>query len=392
MNFLMQHRRILCCFFFAPVLFYPLNSTVAVEDLDESPLDTRYDRVIVKVPVADVTLEARREALAAAHQQALSIWLESLLGEVNQESKHYFSGRVRQYVMSSDVLSETALAHKGELEIEVYLDKDRLRFDVASLLFPSRPVASTALIIMGQGFLDAKYTTRLDDVGPSMLTKLFSDNGFVLNTQAELDAVYSHEDILRCIRSGSAIAAQFARAVRMDIAIVGEVRTGTIEQAGSQGKIKAFADVLIVRASDSMLLDRIQAEAVVAGDDATAVSRMAAEDAMFKVQQRVLVAAALGMLDDTPGQWTHCVIRGENIKRISSKIVQYLESKSAIDSLELSRKDRNALVFDLSYSGKTSALIEALSKKTGEAYWLEPVTVIKGEMFFNLRVRDQPVL
>lgn len=388
MNVLKQHKRITCCLFCALYLLSPPNISPSAEEPDELIPDPRYERVIVKVPVADATLESRRKAIASAHYEALSIWLESLLGELDQNTERYFSGRVDKYVATSEVLKETALAHKGEFEVEVYLDKDRLRFDAASLLFPKRAVPSSALIVMGQEFLDGAYTTRLDDIGPGMLTKLFSGAGFVLKTQTELDVVYSHEDILRCIRGGSVAAARFARAVQMDIAVVGEVRTGVVNEEGANGKIKAFADVLIVRASDGLLLDRIQAEAIVAGDDTNLVSRMAAEDAIFKVQQRVLVAAALGVLDDTPSRWTHCVIRGENVKRISHEIVQYLESKAAIDSLELLHRYRDSLIFDLAYSGKTSALIEALNSQAGDAYWLEPVRVVQGEMFFDLHVRE----
>lgn len=392
MNFSMQHTPIMGCIFFALCVSSPPEASVSAQEPDGSIRDQRYDRVTVKVPVADPTLEGRRKAITAAHHQALSIWLETLLGEVDESTRRYFSSRADEYVVSSEVLDETAIAHKSELKVEVHLYKDRLRYDAASLLFPGRALPSSALIVMGQDFLDSAYTTRLDNIGPGMLTELFTGNGFTTITQAELDALYSHEDILRCIRGGRAIAAQFARAARMDIAILGEVRTGVVEEEGASGKIKAFADVLIVRASDSLLLDRVQAEAVVAGKDRMLVSQMAAKDAMFKVQQRVLVAAALGMLDDTPSQWTHCVIRGENIKRISSEIVRYLESMSGIHSLELLRRERDSLVFDLAYSGKTSALIKALSKKNGEAYWLEPVRVIRGEMFFDLRVREQPAL
>jgi hypothetical protein len=145
---------------------------------------------------------------------------------------------------------------------------------------------------------------------------------------------------------------------------------------------------MVVRASDGLLLDRIQEEAVVAGENSFAVSRMAAEDAVYKLQQRVLVAAILGVLSDSSSTLTHFVVRGENVKRISGDVERYLRGIDQIDSLELLHRERNLLTFDLSFSGKMGGLVNAIEQVGDSAFRLQSVTVVKGEMLFELSARQ----
>ena len=355
------------------------------EDDAEPVAEPRYTRVLVTVPVSAPTLEGRQAALAAAHAEAVNLWLESEVATLDSGTRAYFYDHVGEYVLSSDVLQETTKARGGEFEVEVYLNGDRMRYDAASILFPLRAIRSTAVILMGQETSVAPYTTRQDASAAAMLRKLFSDTGFTLITESELNAVYTHDELLGVIRGGDQAVAKLARALRVDVAVLGEARTGVVEGGLGPGKIQSFVDVMVVRSSDGQLLDRVQAEAIVSGEDGEVVSRVAIEDAIYKVQQRVLVAAALGVLNGSTSQWTHCTIQGENVKRISGEIVDYLKSKSTIDKVELLHRERDALILSLAYSAQTSELVDALSLQPGEPFWLDPVKIVDGEMVFTLR-------
>ena len=373
-------------FFLGALLFLSglLTITVHTQDTKASTAYDRFAHLKVLIPFDNPTLEGRKAAIAEAHVEALSLWIESLPLKLSARTRERLLARIDHYLISSEIISERAVAGRGELGVGVYLNQDLARLDIASELFPKRAIKSSAVVMMGQNFFNEQYTVRLNDVGPDMMVRLFEDTGFIVTSQAEIDTRFTTEEVERCIRSGAKQAAKYARAMRADVVILGEVRSGTVDEEGAVGKIRAYADVMVVRASDGLLLDRIQEEAVVAGENSFAVSRMAAEDAVYKLQQRVLVAAILGVLSDSSSTLTHFVVRGENVKRISGDVERYLRGIDQIDSLELLHRERNLLTFDLSFSGKMGGLVNAIEQVGDSAFRLQSVTVVKGEMLFEL--------
>lgn len=365
-----------------------VSDRVSAQDTQVPIAYERAAHLKVSILFDNPTLEGRKAAIAEAHIEALSLWIESLPMKVSASTREYLSGRIDRYLISSEIISEKAVAERGELGVSVYLDQDLARLDLASRLFPKRATKSSAVVMMGQNFFNEDYTVRMKDVGPDMLVRLFEGNGFVVTSQAEIDRRFTTQEVESCIRTGAKQAAKYARAVQVDVAIFGEVRSGTVDEEGAVGKIRAYADVMVVRASDGLLLDRIQEDAIVSGENSFAVSRWAAEDAVYKLQQRILVAATLGVLSDSSPNMTRFVVRGENVKRISGIVERHLRGIEQIKSLDLLHRERSLLTFDLSYSGKMSGLVNAIEQAGDSAFQLRSVTVVKGDMLFELSARQ----
>ncbi|MFP6582396.1 MAG: hypothetical protein VCD00_07540 [Candidatus Hydrogenedentota bacterium] len=352
--------------------------------------DAAYDKVLINVPLARAGLDARRDAIKAAMDEGLRLWLETQMNDLNEATANRFAAALDAYVVSTEVVDERVVTLGRELAVAVYIDRERLRFDLASYLFPRRKNPPGAVVIIGEEFVGgAGYNVGQNEISTSMLTKSFREQGFRVTSNAEITNIFSDDDLMHCLREGNVAAGKLGRALQVEVVILGEARTVRVDDT-NQGtlKVRALVDVMAVRARDGRLLDRIEAEAVVSGNDLQAMSRRATEDAIYKVQQKLLVAAALGTLNSDTSKLTRLVVRSENIKRAAPPITTFLDDAESITSVELLHSARNELVYDIAYEGGLGELVRHLENSTERAFWFVSVQVVADEMIFDLAVRD----
>ena len=346
----------------------------------------RYARVVVRVEVADNTFETRKAAISQAKEEALVLWLQSLLGTLDRSEEGYFLKRLNQYVSTTKVLKETALVSGGELEVEVVLDTHTLRFDAASLLFPKRTTPVPTLLIFGEYTAGGQgYSAGQDDIAPRMLRSLFTNSGFEVYSAVEVAQYFSHDDLLGCLQGGVKAATRLGRALNAEVVILGETKSVVEElDAAGPGTIRGTSDVRVIRVSDGQLLERIKTNAEVEGTDIHAAGLMAIEDAVYKAQNRVLVAAALGCLKAPERAWVRLKIQGKNVRNVSDSLTEYLEGLALIQSVELLHRKRDELVFSVNFQGKTSAFVNKLTDESQGGVRLDPVNIVNDEMIFHL--------
>jgi len=369
------------------VSFSGVYGEVAEEEVDASTEGhDRYAKVVVSVKVEDNSFQTRRNAIAQAEEDALFLWIEALLGAQDRKAEHFFTNRIDGYVSSSKVLKERALTRGGELEVEVQLDTYLVRFDAAKLLFPRRSTPVSTVILMGEYLSDGGgYSVGADDVAPKMLRKLFKKSGFHLYPLSELNKQFSEAAQIECLQGGKKGALRLGRTLDAEIILFGETKSSAdTPEEGGPAQVTGSADVLVIRVSDGQILERINTEAVVEGSNIQSAGLMAIEDAMYKAQNRILVAAALGSLFEPRREWIRLTIEGENVKNISDSLTEYLDSLDSIQSLELLHQQRNSLVYSVGFSGKYSALVKLLAEQARDVVLLEPIKIVDAEMTFRL--------
>lgn len=348
--------------------------------------DDRYARIVVTVSVADNSFEARKGALRQAREEGVLLWLEALLGTLSSTEQGYFLDRISQYTSSAKVLKETALVHAGELSVEVLLDTRPLRFDAATVLFPQRKTPVLVVFILGEDVAGAKeYRATQDTIAPRMLRDVFLKTGFEVYTQAELDQKIPYADMLRCVQEGAEAATRLGRALDAEVIVFGETKSfvPTSETAGPQA-VRATSDLMVIRVHDGQVLERVQTEASVAGTNIHAAGLMAIEDAVYKAQNRIVVAAALGSLTPPERTWIRLSVQGQNVQGVSDSLGEYLENLSPISTVELLHHTRNELVYSVHYRGKISALVADIVGDSQGVVRLDPVKIVDEEMTFRL--------
>lgn len=347
--------------------------------------DAAYDKVLINVPLARAGLAARQAAINTAMDEGLRLWLETQMDELDEATTNRFAAALDTYVVSTEVVEERVVTLGRELAVAVYIDRERLRYDLASYLFPRRKNPPGAVVIMGEEFVGgAGYNVSQDEISTSMLAKIFREQGFRVASEAEISNLFSDDDLMHCLREGNVVAGKLGRALQVEVVIIGEARTVKVDDTKqSTLMVRALVDVMAVRARDGILLDRIEAEAVVSGDDLQAVSRRATEDAIYKVQQKLLVAAALATLNSDTSKLTRLVVRSENIKRVAPPITTFLDDTESITSLELLHSARDELIYDIAYEGGLGELVRQLENSTERPFWFVSVQVVSDEMIWK---------
>ena len=73
-------------------------------------------------------------------------------------------------------------------------ERDKLRYDIASYLFPQRTVKPVIAIIMGEDYAGrAGYSVAQSNVSTTMLRKLFVSQGFTVLSGAEIEAQFAQQ-------------------------------------------------------------------------------------------------------------------------------------------------------------------------------------------------------
>jgi hypothetical protein len=359
----------------------------------ETPLDPegdlRYDKVLIDVRVERSGLEERQAALKEARTQGLQLWLDTQIDSLDPDTASRFVAAADEYVVSTDIVGEAPVTLGRQLSVAVFVDRERLRFDVASHLFPLRKTPARAVVILGEELVGVPgYTVAQDGGGTAMLNSFFDGQQLQSIAPSEITRLYSHDDLVRCLREGVKAGGRLGRALKADVVFLGEARTeliGDPEQPTFQ--VRAFVDAMVVLSKNGSLLDRVEAEAVVSGTDVAVASNRALKDAVYKVQQRLLVAAALGLVDGGVADVTRLVVRSDNIRMAEAHVSEFLKRNEAITFAELLHRGRDELVYDIAFEGKLGALVRSLEEPVDSAIHFIPVQVVSDEMVFDLAVQ-----
>jgi hypothetical protein len=338
----------------------------------------RYARIVVSVHVDNNAYETRRTGISQAEEDAVFVWLTAELGWLDAQAEQYFLKRLDDYVSNTTVLSEVALVRGGELDVEVLLDTATLRFDAAHLLFPRRKTPVPTLFLMGQYIEEGTgYSVQPYEIGPRMLIDVFEKYGFNLYPDTAYTQRFTDAELIRFMQEGEKGALRFARALDAEIIVFGETKSmSSASDAKGPSKVRGTADIFVIRVADGQVLERIKTDALVEGSDIVAAGKMAIEDAVYKAQNRVLVAAALGSLKEPERSWVRVTIEGDNVKNFSDSLTDYLSGLDSIESLELLHSGRDSLIYSVDFSGKLSALVDVIH--------LEPIKIVDTEMTFRL--------
>ena len=352
--------------------------------------DPRYDKVVVEVQLDQPGVEARQQAMATAREKGLALWLDTQMDHLDTPTRNRFATAFEPYTVGTEIIDERARGLQRDLDVVVYVDREKLRFDLASYLFPRHVTPPSVVVILGEEYAGSSgYSVAQDGFATEMLREFFTEQGFRVITQQQIEAHFSTDDLMASLRGGSKPGGRLGRTLNADIVVLGETRTQQeIQQPVGPPKARANTDILIIKASDGSLLERVNAEAAVTGTDIASASRRATEDAVYKVQQKALVAAALGTIQPASEEFSRLIVRSQNIRNAKSAITRFLKSRPLISSVELLHDGRNELVYDVVCTGKLGPLVRDLEDPTDRNFWFVSVQVVQGNMVFDLAARQ----
>lgn len=381
-------QRVLAC---TIVCFLISLSTAAIaDDATKFEGDPRFDKLIVEVMLDEPGIKAREKAMETAQENGLQLWLDTQMDHLEESTRALFVQHTGDYIVGSAVLEERAVGLQRELDVVVFVDREKLRYDIASYLFPRLVEKPTIVILIGEEYAGTSgYTVSQDGFATQMLARFYADQGFRVVSAEEINAHFNENDLLTCLRSGNKAGGLLGRTLKADIVLLGETRTEP-ENDPPLGTLKAraYADVMVVRAADGVKLERVSAEAAVAGTDVATASKRATEDAVYKIQQPSLVAAALGTIEAPPKEYTRLIVRSRNIRQAQSAVGRFLKSRPLLSDVTLLHAGRDELIYDVTTTdGKLGELVRDVQDSTDRHFWLVPVQVVEDKMVFDLVTR-----
>jgi len=134
---------------------------------------------------------------------------------------------------------------------------------------------------------------------------------------------------------------------------------------------------------DGRLIDSVTSSSEITSARPADGIRVVVEDAVYKVNQSLLVAAFLGSLNRPDVRVVHLTLEGDGIQRSLSKVLALLRSISTVERIETLRNRPHALLIRFGYSGKMSDLVEEIGEASLDGITLEARQIIGGEMHFR---------
>ena len=330
---------------------------------------------------------ARNLAVETATREAVLLWVQSWIGEVDASELSPILDLANHYAQSSRVVDVSYSDSHTRVVVDVYLHSRALRADVAALLLPTLPVPPGAvLLISEQGPGDA--TRRFDSSARAveLLREALNLAGIEVVNPDEVRERYTLRELLTYLQGGDESIAKFGRENRAEVVIAGTVSAQVQVENEVAGILRARAvvDLSLVGADDAQLYDRIVTEAELSCRDALAGARMAIEDATVKAREDVLVGAALAAVrrDDSAPHFELSLSNPRDWRDVEL-VAERLREAVTVGEVEVLRSRPGAGLIRFEYSGKVSALVEHLAAPLGGGRRIEAERVVGNELVFG---------
>lgn len=329
---------------------------------------------------------ARSRAVAAAERDALTVFLESLVGAGGLGSLRSIVEDGAGHIQSSRVLGVERGDGGTRASVEVYLREEDLRDRAASLVFVRLPRKPRVLVLMAEVVAGENvHALARAGVAETNLAKAFRSAGFEVVDSEGLRGEFSPAELLDAVEGREGAAAKLGRATRADVALLGRAVSGAVgvEGGGNLLRIEARVELGVIRVADGTLLARKQAEAAVHGVDASAGARLAIRDATLKLERTAMVAVTLGMLGAVESSEVRLTVDLLPGREDVERVVDLLSAMDGVDGVETTRYARGSVLLRFDYDGKMGALVGHLSRRGEDGFVLEPVEVVEKEMVFR---------
>ncbi|PCJ60990.1 MAG: hypothetical protein COA73_07790 [Candidatus Hydrogenedentota bacterium] len=365
------------------ILFFLLSFTL-IYTPGYAQTDGAY-RIVVDGFAYGKGLSARDGAVADGKNRALTMWLDANLGTYTSEDAAYFLGHIDTFILSHRILSQHHEDQGVRLEMEAYLDAPKLRLETARYFMPRLKVMPKVVFLVGERHPQGNYTTAYGSTAIGELKAVFEESGFAVVRESVLKEFFTEIELADRIAAGAEAVAKVGRTVQADIVVMGEVRVGEQldAQRGNLSTYRSDAKLFVVRAYDGRLIDSVASSSEITSARPADGIRVVVEDAVYKVNQSLLVAAFLGSLNRPDVRVVHLTLEGEGVQRSLPEVLVLLRSISTVERIETLRTRPHTLLIRFGYNGKMSDLVEQIGEASLDGITLEAQKIIGGEMHFR---------
>ncbi len=346
-------------------------------------------RVVVDGFAYGSGVDARDAAVTDARQKAVTIWLDANLGSYTPEDGAFFLGQVDALLLSHRVLYQRSENQGVRIGIEAYLDVPKLRLQAAQYFMPRLKRKPHVVFLVGERHPRGAYTTGYHSAAITALKSVFEKSGFQVIPESALVSMFTEIELADRISGGYDSVAKVGRSVQADIVVTGEVRVAEhpSQRSGNLVMYHSEAKLSVVRAEDGQPMEATSSQSETTSARPADGIRIAVEDAVYKAQQPLLVAAVLGSLHRADTQAIFLTLEGEVVQQHLSEIVALLRSIPSVNQLETLRTRPHMLYFRLDYSGKISTLVDTLDEASLVGMDLDPWKIIGSDLQFKAVVR-----
>jgi len=311
--------------------------------------------------------EARRNAIANARDRLLIRHLEFWSDSSELSRLAPILDRAANYFRNVRVLRQDSVGESTHVEIEAELLASDLRTDVSKYILPTLDHKPKVVVIVQDDFGDDAARTMTDPgVAEKMIQKVLRDAGFAVIESDRLRETISPEALLACVGGAETIAAEAARSLFADAAIIGRATVSVADDSRQTNLLRNRGSIAlrIVRATDDAIAEELSATGVVESQDPADGGPLAVEDACEKLADSLASGVVMAVLFSPTFEGIKLSIVGQPPEGSRDDFIEWLAVRANVDAVEIVGEDEGLLRLRLDYGGLISELVELLE---GEA-------------------------
>jgi hypothetical protein len=309
---------------------------------------------------------ARREAIANACNGLLVKHLEFWSDSAQLSRLAPILDRGSNYFRDVRVLRQEAQGDVTHVEVEADLLLSKLREEVARVMLPVLGHRPRAIVIAQDDFGgESVRTMDAPGVAEQHLRKMLRRDGFEVVEPERLHRVLTPDELLACVGGADSVAAEAARALFADVAIVGRASTSIADDARLTNLIRNRASVAlrIVRAEDDSIAEELHATGIVESRDPADSGPLAVEDACEKLRDAVSSAIVMAVLFAPDDEAVKLSLTGAPADQPGDDFAAWLAVQDRVDGVEIVGDEPGILRLRLDYTGTMSDLVELLEDR-----------------------------
>ncbi len=317
------------------------------------------------------SLNSRSRAISIAERKAVELFLTHYIGLPDLRIARRVVEAASLYTDSSRLLEFSHTDGGTRVMVEVYLRAERVRADLAALIFQQLADPPAVLLLIAE---DDSFSSRALGNAETILSKAFSETGFRLIDPLAARRDFTRSQLLSILRGSDNDAAQLGLAMDADIVVLGNAKLET-QSGGGAGNVSRFTATLrlrAIRALDGVVLDDKTTKATVQSHMPRDGAAMATRDAAAKQQDAMMVASVLGVYGQRPSS-SDVMLTIENVQ--GSGLIQSVEVGIAkidgVSRVELIRLFQGTAVLRITYQGKMAGLADGIDTIAGRDFHID---------------------
>ena len=309
---------------------------------------------------------ARREAIANACNgmlvKHLEFWSDSSqlsrIAPILERGSNYFRNiRVIEHETEGEIT---------HVEVEADLLLSRLREEIVDVMLREMDERPKAIVIVQDDFGDEPVRTmKKPGIAEKHIRKMLWLSGFEIVDSDRLREALSAEQLVSCVGGADALAAEAARALFADVAIVGRASMSVVDEKNRSNLVPHRGSVAlrIVRAEDDSIAEELHATGIVESKSLAEGGPWAIEDACEKLKSSIASAMVMAKLFAPSDGGVNLALTGEPIDRTRDEFAAWLAVQDRVDGVEIVNDDGRILRLRLDYTGTVSDLVELLEER-----------------------------